>query len=259
MNNILLKEKLREFLNEDINFGDMSLKYLNGSKVIAGAFIAKQAGVVCGQDIPQLVYDLLGDASYTAVIKDGQTVTAGTVIGEVKGQASTLLTGERVILNLIQRMSGIASTTAKIVEKLNDPTIKITDTRKTAPGLRLFDKFAVSTGGGFNHRFDLTGGIMLKDNHIALAGGVKAALLTVKKNVGPLTSIEIEVETESELKEAIEVGANVIMFDNQNRKRSKNGNSWYLKQSRLKRLAALPKKPWRLLGGVALTISQSET
>jgi len=215
MNNILLKEKLREFLNEDINFGDMSLKYLNGSKVIAGAFIAKQAGVVCGQDIPQLVYDLLGDASYTAVIKDGQTVTAGTVIGEVKGQASTLLTGERVILNLIQRMSGIASTTAKIVEKLNDPTIKITDTRKTAPGLRLFDKFAVSTGGGFNHRFDLTGGIMLKDNHIALAGGVKAALLTVKKNVGPLTSIEIEVETESELKEAIEVGANVIMFDNQ--------------------------------------------
>lgn len=215
MNNILIKEKLREFLNEDINFGDMSLKYLNGSKVITGAFIAKQAGVVCGQDIPQLVYDLLGDASYTAVIKDGQTVTAGTVIGEVKGQASTLLTGERVILNLIQRMSGIASTTAKIVEKLNDPTIKITDTRKTAPGLRLFDKFAVSTGGGFNHRFDLTGGIMLKDNHITLAGGVKAALLTVKKNVGPLTSIEIEVETESELKEAIEVGANVIMFDNQ--------------------------------------------
>ncbi len=259
MNNILLKEKLREFLNEDINFGDMSLKYLNGSKVIAGAFIAKQAGVVCGQDIPQLVYDLLGDASYTAVIKDGQTVTAGTVIGEVKGQASTLLTGERVILNLIQRMSGIASTTAKIVEKLNDPTIKITDTRKTAPGLRLFDKFAVSTGGGFNHRFDLTGGIMLKDNHIALAGGVKAALLTVKKNVGPLTSIEIEVETESELKEAIEVGANVIMFDNQKPETIKKWKQLVPETIQIEASGGITEETVAAFRGVALTISQSET
>lgn len=259
MNNILIKEKLREFLNEDINFGDMSLKYLNGSKVITGAFIAKQAGVVCGQDIPQLVYDLLGDASYTAVIKDGQTVTAGTVIGEVKGQASTLLTGERVILNLIQRMSGIASTTAKIVEKLNDPTIKITDTRKTAPGLRLFDKFAVSTGGGFNHRFDLTGGIMLKDNHIALAGGVKAALLTVKKNVGPLTSIEIEVETESELKEAIEVGANVIMFDNQKPETIKKWKQLVPETIQIEASGGITEETVAAFRGVALTISQSET
>ncbi|GAA3187417.1 carboxylating nicotinate-nucleotide diphosphorylase [Lentilactobacillus kefiri] len=215
MNNILLAEKLKEFLNEDLNFGDMSLKYLQSSKVISGSFIAKQAGVVCGQEIPQAAYDLLGNAHYTALVEDGKYVSNGTIIGKATGQASVLLTGERVILNLVQRMSGIASKTARIIAKLDDPTIKITDTRKTAPGLRMFDKFAVAAGGGFNHRFDLTGGIMLKDNHIALAGGVREALLAVKRNVGPLTPIEIEVETEDELKDAASVGANVIMFDNQ--------------------------------------------
>lgn len=215
MNNILMRQKLQEFLNEDINFDDMSVRYLPSAKVIHGSFIAKEAGVVCGQDIPQAVYDLLGDAKYSPLVKDGEFVKAGTVIGEVKGTASVLLTGERVTLNLVQRMSGIATKTTEFVEKLDDPTIRITDTRKTAPGLRLFDKFAVTAGGGYNHRFDLTGGIMLKDNHIALAGGVKQALLTVKQNVGPLTPIEIEVETEAELKDAIAVGADVIMFDNQ--------------------------------------------
>lgn len=215
MNNILIRQKLQEFLNEDINFGDMSVRYLPGAKVIDGSFIAKQAGVVCGRDIPQAVYDLLGDAQYTPLVKDGEFVKVGTIIGEVKGTASVLLTGERVTLNLVQRMSGIATKTAEFVKKLDDSTIRITDTRKTAPGLRLFDKFAVTAGGGFNHRFDLTSGIMLKDNHIALAGGVKQALSTVKKNAGPLTPIEIEVETEDELKDAIAVGADVIMFDNQ--------------------------------------------
>ncbi|MDM7516943.1 carboxylating nicotinate-nucleotide diphosphorylase [Lentilactobacillus sp. TOM.63] len=215
MNNILLKEKIAEFLKEDINFGDLSLEYFDGSKVINGSFIAKQAGIVCGQMIPQRTYDLLGKASYTPLVKDGDSVTKGMVIGKVEGQAATLLTGERVILNLMQRMSGIATKTADVVKRLDDATIKVTDTRKTAPGLRLFDKYAVSTGGGFNHRFDLTGAVMLKDNHIALAGGVKEALAIAHKNVGPLTPIEIEVETKAELITAIEAGADVIMFDNQ--------------------------------------------
>lgn len=132
------------------------------------------------------------------------------------GTAATLLTGERVTLNLMQRMSGIATKTARIIHNLDDATIKVTDTRKTTPGLRLFDKYAVKTGGGFNHRFDLTGGVMLKDNHIALAGGVKEALIRVKRQLGPLTPVEIEVETKQELLDAVAVGADVIMFDNQN-------------------------------------------
>ncbi|EHO51519.1 carboxylating nicotinate-nucleotide diphosphorylase [Lentilactobacillus kisonensis] len=215
VNHILLVEKLDEFLNEDINFDDVSMRYLAGSNQIAGSFIAKQAGVVCGQTIPQAAYDLLGDATYTPIVADGELVVAGTVIGKVEGRAATLLTGERVILNLMQRMSGIASKTAEVIRKLDDPTIKITDTRKTAPGLRLFDKYAVAVGGGVNHRFDLTGGVMLKDNHIALAGGVTQAVKSVQRAVGPLTPIEVEVETETELREAISAKADVIMFDNQ--------------------------------------------
>ena len=215
MNNILLKEKITEFLKEDITFGDLSLEYFDGSKVINGSFIAKQAGIVCGQMIPQSTYDLLGKASYTPLIKDGDSVAKGMVIGKVEGQAATLLTGERVILNLMQRMSGIATKTTDVIKRLDDSTIKVTDTRKPAPGLRIFDKYAVSAGGGFNHRFDLTGAVMLKDNHIALAGGVKEALAIAHKNVGPLTPIEIEVETKVELMAAVEAGADVIMFDNQ--------------------------------------------
>lgn len=139
-----------------------------------------------------------------------------TSLAQFPGQPKTLLSGERVTLNLIQRMSGIATQTTHFVKLLDDATIRITDTRKTALGLRLFDKYAVSVGGGFNHRFDLTGGIMLKDNHIALAGGVTQALAAVKRHVGPLNPVEVEVETEEELRQAVAGGANVIMFDNQN-------------------------------------------
>lgn len=257
VNHILLVEKLTEFLNEDINFDDVSMRYLAGSNQIAGSFIAKQAGVVCGQTIPQAAYDLLGDATYTPIVADGELVVAGTVIGKVEGRAATLLTGERVILNLMQRMSGIASKTAEVIRKLDDPTIKITDTRKTAPGLRLFDKYAVAVGGGVNHRFDLTGGVMLKDNHIALAGGVTQAVKSVQRAVGPLTPIEVEVETETELREAISAKADVIMFDNQTPQTiKKNGNSLFLIRLKLKLRVALPKRRFLILRGVVRTIFQ---
>ncbi|MCP9332666.1 carboxylating nicotinate-nucleotide diphosphorylase [Lentilactobacillus hilgardii] len=215
MNPLLVNEKLAGFLKEDIGFGDLSVSYLPTDKVLTGYFIAKQSGIVCGQQLPQLAYNLIGEAHYTSLVSDGQHISSGQKIGKVVGAAATLLTGERVILNLMQRMSGIATKTAQVITELNDPTIKITDTRKTTPGLRLFDKYAVTVGGGFNHRFDLTNAIMLKDNHIALAGGVKEALLMAQKNAGPLTPIEIEVETKQELQDAISIGADVIMFDNQ--------------------------------------------
>lgn len=216
MNPIVLKEKISEFLKEDLGFGDLSVAFLPGGTPLSGSFIAKQSGIICGQEIPQATYDLLGHATYKPRIPDGAPVKAGDIIGTVSGTAQTLLSGERVTLNLIQRMSGIATKTTHFVKLLDDATIRITDTRKTAPGLRLFDKYAVSVGGGFNHRFDLTGGIMLKDNHIALAGGVTQALAAVKRHVGPLTPVEVEVETEEELRQAVAGGANVIMFDNQN-------------------------------------------
>ncbi|KRM41374.1 carboxylating nicotinate-nucleotide diphosphorylase [Lentilactobacillus parafarraginis] len=215
MNPIILKEKISEFLKEDLGFGDLSVAFLPGEKSLSGSFVAKQSGIICGQEIPQITYDLLGNATYKPLIPDGSPVKAGDVIGTVSGTAATLLSGERVTLNLIQRMSGIATQTAHLVDLLDDSTIRITDTRKTAPGLRLFDKYAITVGGGFNHRFDLTGGIMLKDNHIALAGGVTQALRAVKQHVGPLTPIEVEVETEEELRQAVAGGADVIMFDNQ--------------------------------------------
>ncbi len=215
LNPVLIKDQLKTFLNEDLGFEDVSTQFLPADQSLTGQFIVKQPGVLCGQDLPQLVYDLLGTAVYHPLVADGKQVSTGDVIGQVSGTAATLLSGERVILNLMQRMSGISTQTAEFVTLLNDSRIKITDTRKTIPGLRVFDKYAVSVGGGVNHRFDLTNAVMLKDNHIALAGGVTAALTAVKKQVGPLTPIEVEVETEEELNEAIQGGANVIMFDNQ--------------------------------------------
>lgn len=215
MNPILIKEKLAAFLKEDLQFDDLSLRFLPAGQSISGSFIAKQSGIICGQQIPQIAYNLIDKAAYTPVVSDGTKVKPGQTIGRVIGTPAALLSGERVILNLMQHMSGIATKTARMVTKLADPSIRLTDTRKTTPGLRMFDKYAVTVGGGVNHRFDLTGAIMLKDNHIALAGGVKSALSMVQRHVGPLTPIEIEVETESELRDAVSVGANVIMFDNQ--------------------------------------------
>lgn len=222
MNPILLNEKIADFLKEDIGFDDLSVRYLPTDKVLTGYFIAKQSGILCGQQVPQTAYDLLGDATYTPLVTDGMAVIKGQKIGKVTGKAAPILSSERVTLNLMQLMSGIATKTADCVKQLADPTIKITDTRKTTPGLRLFEKYAVTVGGGFNHRFDLTNAVMLKDNHIALAGGVKPAISMVRKQLGPLTPIEIEVETKSELQAAISSGADVIMFDNQSPETIKN-------------------------------------
>lgn len=136
-------------------------------------------------------------------------------MGKAVGNAKTLLAGERVSLNMMQHMSGIATKTKKAIDLLDDDSIKLCDTRKTTLGLRMFDKYAVMIGGGHNHRFDLTGALMLKDNHIALAGSIKNCIENIRKHIGPLTPIEVEIETIDELKEAIDANVDVIMFDNQ--------------------------------------------
>ncbi|WEV71127.1 carboxylating nicotinate-nucleotide diphosphorylase [Lactobacillus sp. ESL0785] len=214
MNNLLLREKLITFLKEDLEKGDYSTQFLTNKK-ISGHFVAKQDGVICGQQVPQVAYNLLGQAQYEPLVADGTVIKKGMQIGKVTGDAAVILSAERVVLNLIQRMSGIATMTHMAIQTLNDATIRITDTRKTAPGLRMFDKYAVKIGGGVNHRFGLTGGAMLKDNHLALMGGVKKALTTLQSVQGPLTPIEVEVESLAELQEAIAVKPTTIMFDNQ--------------------------------------------
>lgn len=215
LNELLAREKLAEFLKEDLGFGDLSTAYLPDVET-TGSFIAKEDGIACGQEIPGMVYGLLGgDAVYDPCVKDGDFVKKGTVMGKAAGSVRTLLDGERVCLNMMQRMSGIATKTRKATDLLDDDSIKLCDTRKTTPGLRMFDKYAVMIGGGHNHRFDLSGAVMLKDNHIALAGGIRNCVENIRKHIGPLTPIEVEIETIDELKEAVAADVDVIMFDNQ--------------------------------------------
>ena len=147
-------------------------------------------------------------------MKDGEKIEAGQIIASAKGPVAVLLNGERVILNLIQRMSGIATLTNKAVQTLDSDHTKICDTRKTTPGLRMLEKYAVRTGGGFNHRFGLYDAIMLKDNHIAFAGSITKAVQVAKEKSGHMVKIEVETETLAQVEEASLAGADVIMFDN---------------------------------------------
>ncbi|MBC1969297.1 carboxylating nicotinate-nucleotide diphosphorylase [Listeria marthii] len=216
MNSILMNQAIHAFLLEDIGQYDLSADTIFASDTIGnGVFLAKETGILCGISIPPKVYEILGgDVQFEAYKKDGDQVTKGDIIATVSAPVRTLLSGERVILNLMQRMSGIASQTNVAIRQLDDPAIRICDTRKTAPGLRAFDKYAVQTGGGFNHRNGLYDGVMLKDNHIAFSGGITKAVATVRGKLGHMVKIEVETETPEQVKEAVQSGADIIMFDN---------------------------------------------
>ncbi|EDO1159535.1 carboxylating nicotinate-nucleotide diphosphorylase [Listeria innocua] len=216
MNSILMNQAIQAFLLEDIGQHDLSSDSIFSSETMGeGVFIAKETGILCGIAIPPKVYEILGgNVQFEAVKKDGDTIKKGDIIATVSAPVRTLLSGERVILNLIQRMSGIATQTHIAVKQLDDSTIRICDTRKTAPGLRAFDKYAVQSGGGFNHRNGLYDGVMLKDNHIAFSGGITEAVSTVREKLGHMVKIEVETETASQVKEAVQAGADIIMFDN---------------------------------------------
>lgn len=224
MNQLLVKEALSTFLKEDIGFGDASVEGIfQPEDISSGKFILKEEGVVCGLFLAPVIYHLLGgETTFKPLVKEGGFYSKGTILAEVKGPVTTLLSGERVILNLWQRMSGIATATKKAVNTLNDPHIRIVDTRKTAPGLRIFDKYAVTQGGGFNHRFGLDDGIMLKDNHLAYAGGITKALKKVRETHGHMIKVEVEVETLEQFKEAVKEKADVIMLDNRSPEEIKN-------------------------------------
>ncbi|EJV6863899.1 carboxylating nicotinate-nucleotide diphosphorylase [Listeria monocytogenes] len=216
MNSILMNQAIQAFLLEDIGQYDLSAETIFPRDTMGeGVFLAKETGILCGISIPLKVYELLGgNVQFEAYKKDGDWIQKGDIIAAVTAPVRTLLSGERVILNLMQRMSGIASQTNFAVKQLDDSAIRICDTRKTAPGLRTFDKYAVQTGGGFNHRNGLYDGVMLKDNHIAFSGGITSAVSTVREKLGHMIKIEVETETAEQVKEAVQAGADIIMFDN---------------------------------------------
>ena len=215
MNQLKAKKQIETFLIEDLGERDLSSMIFETTKQVKGSFVAKETGIFVGTCILKWVFELLGgNVEVNLKKQDGEQVVKGDIIAEVTGNVQSLLSGERVILNLIGRMSGIATLTHVAINSLDDATIKICDTRKTMPGLRLFDKYAVTCGGGSNHRFGLYDAVMLKDNHIASAGGIEQAVCLAKSKVGHTIKIEVETETVQQVKEAVMAGADIIMFDN---------------------------------------------
>ncbi|NNU83127.1 carboxylating nicotinate-nucleotide diphosphorylase [Geobacillus sp. BMUD] len=216
MNRLKLEQLLRQFFLEDIGDGDVTSEMIfPAHERASGMFMAKADGVVAGVGIIAAGYQLLDPRVEVTIMKqDGERVQAGETIAAVSGPVGPLLSGERVILNLLQRLSGIATVTRQAVDLIGQSHTRICDTRKTTPGLRMLEKYAVTCGGGYNHRFGLYDGVMIKDNHIAFCGSIARAVKMVRERLGHMVKIEVETETEDEVLEAVEAGADVIMFDN---------------------------------------------
>lgn len=216
MNKLKLRLQLEQFFLEDIGERDVTSDLIFGDgdqgEIV---FITKENGIFCGEEIIRTGFSLLDqEVRCELFVQDGQAIQKGEKLAIVRGSVSSLLKGERVVLNLVQRMSGIATKTNEAVKILGNSNSKIVDTRKTTPGLRMLEKYAVRTGGGFNHRFGLYDGAMIKDNHISFAGSITKAIEKVRANTGHMVKIEVEIETKEQLLEAIEAKADVIMFDN---------------------------------------------
>ena len=203
-------------IEEDINTGDITTESIIPATMNAVATMtAKQEGVISGLEIVKMVYERFQqDIVFTPYFKDGDSVSKGDVILKIEASYPTLLRGERLSLNLFQRMCGIATETAKYVRELAAPHTELLDTRKTAPGLRVLDKMAVKHGGGTNHRMGLYDMAMIKDNHIKMAGGITKAVEQVRSNIAPEIKIEVETTNLDEVREAIAAGADIIMLDN---------------------------------------------
>lgn len=203
-------------LSEDINNEDVSTNSVMSENVAGQVdLICKEDGIICGLPVFERVFYLLDpQTKFDVLVKDGDAVKAGQKLGTVYGDIRVLLSGERTALNYLQRMSGIATYTHEMAELLKDSPITLLDSRKTTPNNRIFEKYAVKIGGSKNHRYNLSDGVLLKDNHIGAAGGVKEAVLAAKDYAPSVRKIEIEVETLEMVKEAVEADADIIMLDN---------------------------------------------
>ena len=220
MNNITMKlnadDLILSALKEDITSEDITTNsVMPDYKLGEVDLICKEDGVIAGLEVFKRVFTLLDEnTQVTFNCKDGDRVTKGQKLGIVKGDIRVLLSGERTALNYLQRMSGIATYTRKIADLLEGSKTKLLDTRKTTPNMRVFEKYAVKVGGGHNHRYNLSDAILLKDNHIGAAGGVKEAVKMAKEYASFVCKVEVEVENLDMLKEALEAGADIIMLDN---------------------------------------------
>ena len=211
-----LDAQLRSWLEEDIGSGDITTNAIVSPEMEATGIIhAKDTGVLAGVSVARRVFELLEpEIAFQEKLADGAALAPGTVIAEVHGSARAVLTGERLALNLLQHMSGVATRTARLAAIAAPYGARLVDTRKTTPGMRLLDKYAVRVGGGSNHRLGLYDAMLIKDNHIQVAGGISAALARAKAYASHMTKIEIEVEDLAGVREALAGGADVIMLDN---------------------------------------------
>lgn len=216
LNPIAVEELVRMALLEDIGPGDITTEAtippgLNCTAVI----IAKESGVLCGHLVAQATFRVMDPSLvYEVLVEEGSTVTEGQEVARISGNGRNLLTAERVALNFLQRMSGIATTTRKLADSIKYYHARLVETRKTTPGLRLIEKYAVRVGGGLNHRYGLHDAVLIKDNHIAIAGGVRLAVVSARRVASHTCKVEVEVESLEQLQEAIDAGADIILLDN---------------------------------------------
>ncbi|GAA0458277.1 carboxylating nicotinate-nucleotide diphosphorylase [Alkalibacillus silvisoli] len=216
MNKFKLEQMLKDFFIEDFGDLDVTTDYLFNEQERGTLTIqSKEAGIFCGESIIKLGYKILDEnANVSLLVQDGESISQNQEIAYIEGSVNTLLKGERVVLNLIQRLSGIATKTNRAVKALNHDHTKISDTRKTTPGLRMLEKYAVRVGGGINHRLRLDDAVLIKDNHISFVGSVKEAVKRIRENIGHMVKIEVEAEHEQQVVEAVESNVDVIMLDN---------------------------------------------
>jgi nicotinate-nucleotide pyrophosphorylase (carboxylating) len=224
LNRFELDDFIKAALKEDIALGDITTDSLiDPSSVSTAAYIAKDDGIVAGLFVSERVFKILDEGiEFVCKVNDGDKIKKGDIIAEIKGNTSALLKAERTSLNYLQHLSGISTKTNMFAEKLKGLKTKVVDTRKTTPGLRALEKYAVKMGGGSNHRFCLSDGVLIKDNHIKAAGGVKAAIEKVRANIPHTIKIEVETENIEQVKEALDAKADIIMLDNMNLDEMKN-------------------------------------
>lgn len=211
-----MQRKIEEWLQEDIGFGDVTtMSTIPEEAQGVGILYAKEAGVIAGLPVAQLVFETVDPAlSFTALVKEGARVEKGEQIAEVSGSVRSILSGERLALNLLQRLSGIATRTSQYAQAVAGTKARVVDTRKTTPGLRMLEKYAVRVGGGHNHRYALYDAVMIKDNHIKGAGGIAQAVAAARAAIPHTMTIEVETETLDQVQEALDAGADIIMLDN---------------------------------------------
>ena len=216
LSNFYVEEHVKNALQEDIGFGDVTTEsILSEDKIFEAKLTSRVEGIVCGLEVFKTVFKILSDkVEVNLLFKDGDKITKGDVLAKIKGPAKYILLGERVSLNYIQRMSGIATETRKYQDAIGEFPCKIVDTRKTTPNFRSFEKYAVKCGGGALHRFNLSDCAMIKDNHIQVAGGITNAVKMVKANLSHAHKIELECDNLEQVKEALPLGVDIIMLDN---------------------------------------------